>query len=402
MADIWIRKHQPSSLKELKGLEKEAELLKKYITNHKKGSKAIFLYGGNGNGKTSCVYAIANELNYELVELNSSDSRKQTNLIELLNGVVKQASLFGTSKLILLDELEGLSGMKDRGAIAAISKIIPESNYPIVLIAHDAYSDKLKAARKVSELIEYSSRDTQTIFLILKEISDKEKVDYEESALKQLARISGGDVRAAINDLQTISSGKTKVTTDLVKTLSARNTTKKIEEALKRIFKTTSPEIALGAFDDVTEDLDKIFLWVEENIPREYTKPEHLAKAFENLSLADVFFGRIRRWQYYRFYVYCYNLMTAGIAISKDKKYDSSKSYKQSSRLLKIWMANMKNMKRKAIAQKIAVKTHTSAKQAFNSSVPFIQIIFKNNPEQAKKLSKEFDFSAEEIDWLKK
>jgi len=46
------------------------------------------------------------------------------------------------------------------------------------------------------------------------------------------------------------------------------------------------------------------------NLPKEYTKAEDLAKAYENLSLADVYFGRIRRWQYYRFYVYIYNLLS--------------------------------------------------------------------------------------------
>lgn len=401
MADIWIRKHQPQKLKDLVGLEKEGEALKSYVEKFKKGSKPIFLYGGNGNGKTSSVYALSNELNLELVELNSSDSRKQSDLIELLKGVVHQASLFGTSKLILLDELEGLSGVKDRGAVSAISKIIPTSKYPVVLIAYDAYSDKLKPLRKISELIEYKSRDVEDLFKILKDICKKENVSYDEPALKQLVRISGGDARAAINDLQTLSAGKTKITAELVQNVGDRNTTKSIQEAITRIFKTTDPSIALHAFDDVSEDLDKIFLWVEQNVPKEYLEAEHLANAFENISLADVFFGRIRRWQYYRFYVYCYALLSAGIAISKDKKYSSNVLYKPSSRLLKIWMANMKNVKRKAIAQKIAGVTHTSAKKAFNSSVPFFKVVFENNPSQAEKLASEFDLSQEEIDWLK-
>jgi len=402
MTSIWIREYQPSKTTGMIGLNKEIGLVKKYIQNHKKKNKAIFLYGGNGNGKTSSVYALAKELNYELIELNSSDSRKQANMVELLENAINQGSLFGTNKIILLDELDGLSGVKDRGAVSAIAKIIPKSNYPIILIAHDAYTDKLKPLRKISELVEFTPRTNDDLFEILQNICKKEKVEYDEEALKQLARTTGGDVRAAINDLQTLSAGKTKITSELIKNVGTRNTTKKIEEALTRIFKTTQPEIALGAFDDVNVDLDKIFLWVEENMPKEYLEPEHLANAFDNLSLSDVFYGRIRRWQYYRFYVYCYQLLTAGISISKDKKYPGLNSYKPSSRILKIWMAKMKNMKKKAIAQKVADNTHTSNRIAFNSTVPFLQVIFKNNPEQADLLSEQFDLSDEEVDWLRK
>ena len=402
MSSIWIRKHQPSKTDNMVGLKKELELIRKLIQNYNKRSKPIFLYVGNGNGKTSSIYALAQELNYELIELNSSDSRKKANLVELLESAINQGSLFGTKKIILIDELDGLSGVKDRGAVTAIAKVVPKSSYPIIFIAHNAYADKLKSLRKISELVEYTPRSTEDLFNILKKICDEENVLYEEEALKQLARTTGGDVRAAINDLQTLSAGKTKITSELIKGIGERNTTKKIEDALTRIFKTTQPEIALGAFDDVTENLDKIFLWVEENIPKEYLKPEHLSEAFDMLSLSDVFYGRIRRWQYYRFYVYCYQLLTAGIAISKDKKYSGLKSYSPSSRILKIWIAKMKNMKKKAIAQKVAEHTHTSSRQAFNSTIPFLQVIYNNNPDQAKLLSEQFDLSDEEIEWLRK
>lgn len=43
-----------------------------------------------------------------------------------------------------------------------------------------------------------------------------------------------------------------------------------------------------------------IFLWIEENIPYEY-KGEELARAYDALSIADVFRGRIHRQQHWRF-----------------------------------------------------------------------------------------------------
>mgnify|MGYP005837503661 CR=1 FL=1 len=398
---VWIKDYTPKTISGFVGHERELKLLRELVSNYRKGSKAIFLYGGTGNGKTAAVYALANDLNYELVELNASDTRKKDEVISLLGGVIGQTSLFGTSKIVLIDEIDGLSGTKDRGAIPAVAEIIEKSKYPVVIVGDNAYDQKFKALRKISEFIEFKSPSTEQIVSVLKNICEKEKVSYDEAALKQLARISGGDVRAAINDLQTISVSGDKITKELVDEAGDRNTTKTMQDALTRVFKSSSAEISLGAFDDVEEDLDKIFLWVEENIPREYLEHKHLRDAFDNLSLADVFYGRIRRWQYYRFYVYCYGLMTAGISVVKEKKYESKPEYKETSRLLKIWMANQRNAKRKSIAQKIAAKTHTSSNEAFHSTVPYLQVIFRKNKETGMKMVKEFDLSSEEVDWLK-
>jgi len=387
-------------LSDIIGQQEQMSKLKKLVLDYKKGKKPIFLYGGVGSGKSSSVYALASELGLELIEINASDTRNADSINTLLSGVIHQGSLFGTGKIILIDEIDGLSGTSDRGGISSLMKIIPESRYPVILIAQDAYTDKLKELRKESELIEFNPLSSDDLLALLKIICKKENVKYDEDALSQLARISGGDGRAAINDLQTIVNDG-KITSKMVSELGERNTTVKIEESLKRVFKTTDPGVALGAFDDIEEDIDKVFLWVEENIPKEYLNPEHLSNAFDSLSLADVFYGRIRRWQYYRFYVYCYNLMTAGIALSKEKKYSSNISYKPTSRLLKIWIYNNANAKKKSISQKIAGITHTSAKRAYRDTVPFLQALFKKERKMSSSISKEANLSDEEITWLR-
>lgn len=397
----WINKYSPKTLSEVVGQSKQIEDLKRFVNNFEKTKKPVLLYGGVGNGKTSSVVAFANDENYELIEMNASDTRNANAVNELLNGVVRQASLFGTDKLIMVDEVEGLSGMKDRGGLQALIKIIAKSKYPFVIICEDAYSDKLKPLRKICELVEYNSLSTQDIVDVFKKICENEKVEYDESALTQLARMSGEDLRAGINDLQSLAMNGHLRDEDLTN-LDSRDSIQEIENALFRIFKTTKVDVALSAYDNVSEDLDKIFLWVEENIPLEYLKPEALKNAYDNLSLANVFYGRIRRWQYYRFYVYCYNLLSAGIALSKDEKNPTRVKYKPSSRLLKIWIFNNSVAKRKSIAQKAGKNTHTASNKAFSTIVPYLQLIFKNKKEDSDKIIEDLDLSEEEVTWLKK
>ena len=78
-----------------------------------------------------------------------------------------------------------------------------------------------------------------------------------------------------------------------------------IEEGVDEVSKKTIGPVIFGN-DDVYG------YWIEENIPEEYGK-EDLEKAFDMLSRADVFRGRIMRRQYYRFMVYQIAFLTASI-----------------------------------------------------------------------------------------
>ena len=267
------------------------------------------------------------------------------------------------------------------------------------MTAWDPYDQKLSAVRKASTLIEYAALPHTAIHEILLKIAEEEKVKYDEQALKSLSRLSGGDARSAINDLQALSEDG-KLTRADVDALASRDRTETMQNALLRVFKTTDAQLALGSYDMVNDDLDKIFLWVEENLPKEYTKPEDLARAFDTLAEADKFFGRIRRWQYYRFYTYCYDLLSAGIAVSKDEKYQGAVQYKPTTRILKIWMANQKALKRKAVAQRIHETTHCSSKRAIRDTLPYLQRVSKLPKGRA--WSEALGLSADEHAWLAK
>jgi replication factor C large subunit len=399
----WIRKYEPRNSTEIKGHDGAMGYLKEFITNPKKSKKkAIILYGPSGNGKTSSVYAIAKELNLELIEVNASDFRNKDMINASIGEASKQMSLFGKKKLILVDEIDGLSGHEDRGGVQAISKVIEESAFPIILTSNNPFDDKFSSLRRHCDMLEFKSLDYEIIFDVLKNICKKEKISYDEVALRSLARREAGDLRGAITDLQLVSAGTNKVTMEELDQLGDRMKEESVLQALVKVFKTTDPNIALTAFDNVDEEEDKLFLWLDENLPEEYDKPEDLARAYDMLSKADVFKRRIRRWQHWRFLVYINALLTAGIATAKDKKYDKFVKYKPTGRLLKIWWANQKNMKRKAICQRIAEKTHTSQKRIYRDVFPYFRFMFRENKDMAKKFTEEFDLSKEEIEWLGK
>ena len=151
----------------------------------------------------------------------------------------------------------------------------------------------------------------------------------------------------------------------------------------------------MGAFDDTDMELDECFLWLDENIAREYKNPEDLRKAYDMLSKADVFKSRIRRQQHYRFLVYRAALMTAGIALAKKEKYSGFNFYKKPDRILKLWRAKQKFAKRKTIAEKLNKELHCSVKKIIREQIPYLKIIYKN------KSNLNLEFDEEEVEWLK-
>ena len=399
----FIIKYKPKKTSEIIGQDVALKKLKNFVVNFKNQKKnAALIYGPSGVGKTLSAHAIANELNLEILEVNASDVRNADQINSLVGSAVSQQSLFFRKKLILLDEIDGLSGREDRGGLQAIIKLIGKSSFPLVLTATNPWDYKFNKLRRNTEMIEFAPLDYLSVFEILKKICEHEKIKYEEEILKGLARRAGNDARAAINDLQTLSIEVNELTKKSLEELGERNKEDTIINALFKIFKTTDPRVAISSFDNVKENLNEQLLWLDENLPREYTKPEDLANAYDKLSKADIFNRRIRRWQHYRFLVYINALITAGIAVSKKEKYKHHVQYKPTGRLLKLWWAKQKSMKKKAIAEKIAERIHSSAKEVIKDTLPYLQMAFKKNKGFREELTKELNLSNEEVGWLRK
>ncbi|MDP2909130.1 MAG: replication factor C large subunit [Nanoarchaeota archaeon] len=390
---LWVEKYKPKTLKEVEGQDEAVSKLKAFVQGYKKG--AALVYGKTGTGKTCAVYAMANDLDLEILELNASDVRNKDKLNSVVGESSKQMSLFNRKKLIFLDEVDALSGPGDRGCVQALAKVLSESRFPIVLTAEDPYEQKISPLRRSCKLVEFPVLSHHSVFNILKKVCEGESIRYDENILNDLARRSGGDARAAVNDLQIICA--TKKVLDSLEDLGEREKKESIINALKLIFKSRSPENVLNAFDKTDLNLDECLLWLDENLPREY-HGQDLISSYNYVSKADVFKGRITRWQYWRFLVYVNDLLTAGVAVSKKNKSDDLVSYKPTSRILKIWKAKMRNAKKKSIAEKIARNTHTSTRRVLRDTLPYLEFIFKKR--KGGDIIEELGLDEEEVEWL--
>ena len=390
----WVEKHRPINFQKIKGQDNAIETLKNFIETFspKIKKKAIILHGPPGTGKTTMALVTATETNSEIFELNASDFRNKQKLQENLRPAIEQQSLKYSKKIILIDEADGISGYYDRGGLLELLKLIESSSYPIIITANDIWVQKLSPLRKKCELVEIKQVNQNIIKEIMISILKKENNFIENEILTQIAIKAKGDIRAAINDLQTAS--KLENPSEIV--FDERNKKTDIFNALKLVFQGKPTEETLRIFDTVDMPLDQILLWLEENIPLEYSGLE-LIKAYEALSRTDIFKGRIYKKQYWRFLVYENIFSSYGISAAKNTPKTNFIKYKKPSRILKIWLNNQRTAKKKSISIKYAKYVHIGTKRAMNEFPIFKQII-NSNP----KIKNELKLNEEEIEYLRR
>ncbi|PIO01344.1 hypothetical protein COT60_00990, partial [Candidatus Pacearchaeota archaeon CG09_land_8_20_14_0_10_30_9] len=307
----WAEKYRPKKINEIVGQKEAIEKVKSFLLNFPGKKKAIILNGLSGIGKTTIVHAMSNEINSEIFELNASDLRNKSSMNLRLKPVLEQQPLFEKNKIILVDEVDGISGT-DRGGVSELVSLIESSKYPIICTSNDTWTQKLSPLRKKCEIIELKEISPSEIKGVLKMILENEKKEINPETLNQISIKSNGDLRSAINELETISElGKKEI-------IEIYEKPKKMDifHAMKHIFQDQAEVEMTSTFDRVDMPIDEILLWIEENLPKVYSGVE-LFKAYEQLAKVDLFKGRIYRQQYWRFLVYENFFLSFGISESK-------------------------------------------------------------------------------------
>ena len=381
---MLTEKYKPSKILEVIGQGEGMRQLTSFIRSE---TGAVIVHGPVGCGKTSSVYAIASELGYEIVELNAGDLRDRGQVKDIIGNALTQRSLFFKKKVILIDEIDNLTA-HDYGGVGEITALIDMNSYPVIMCANKPFEKKLMGLRKKARLIEFKRVDAIGIISILKRICDKEGIKYTDNVLKQIALLSGGDIRAAINDLQAQGKDITEVI------VSKRDQEESIYNALKMIFKGKSFSV-LNALDNVDLDLGESMMWIDENLPLEYSKKD-LHAAYQAMSKADVFYRRIRRQQHWRFLVYVMAMLTAGVSFAKTRESSNYSPYRRSNRMLKMWMAN--SASRKAVAEKVAKEVHCSTKKLMKE-MAYIKLICQDKKTKDS-VMQELNLNKEEFELL--
>jgi len=284
---LWSEKYRPSSLDNMVGNDEGRAKFRLWLRKWKPGSKAALLVGPPGTGKTTTVHLAAGEAGLHLVELNASDTRTKEKLSRKVGEAVGSTSLFGGRSLIFLDEVDGLAGRADFGAVEFIKEAVKKSQSPVVMAANDPESDEVKKLGSAVSKIEFRRPEQAVVAGRLAKIAREERLTMGKDDISKIAEAANGDLRAAINFLQSgIPARK-----DEEFTASA---------SVNAFFEAADEKAALRALRSYPgqprDKLRNIFTAVV----RSRVHEERKAGALDVLSRADVMMGRMMKGKDWR------------------------------------------------------------------------------------------------------
>ncbi len=391
---LWTLKHTPRTVSEVAGNEEAKETIKKWAYDWQRGKKGkpLLLFGPTGCGKTSLVRALANEMNWALAESNASTDRGGGDFVKLVESASGN-DLYGSTRLLFIDEVDAVFDRVSRGeggkALAtALVPVLGERPFPIILAAENAWEPKLAPLRAYCSLVEFKRVNWRALAKTLGRIAETEKCGLAPEAVEALARNAGGDLRAAINDLQASCSSDSAGAASP----SGRDRKEKIFETLRAIVHAKRFGEALAAADASGDDLDMLLKWVEENAPREYENADEVANAFNRLSQASVFQSRIMRSQNWSLMKYVRALAFAGVAAARRETKPKFVSYSFPSVIRSLGDSKKNRGLMTAGMGKIKAALHCSRKQALETALTFCRspgfaAFFSLTPEEAELFS---------------
>ncbi len=400
---LWVEKYRPKKIEDIVGNEEAKAAFIEWLKSKRRSKKAVLLYGPPGVGKTAMVNAAAKEFGFITVEMNASDTRSE----KAINAIAKPATSFvaldtfsaeSKGNLLFLDEVDGIAGNEDRGGVSAIIKIVEDSRVPVIMAANDPDIDKLRPLKKLCLLIRFQPIRIPLIIALLQKICLLEHVKAEFEALERIAQNSKGDVRSAINDLQSLSEENRILTLQDTMMLSSRNKDISMDETLRGFFSAKSIAEASSLLSRSNVDYDEFIMSVSDNLPRRYTNLAELAAAYDFVSQADIFRGRIGTEQWHLL-KYFYNALSQAAAVAPES-YKPFELISPPIRIITLFWTKGKRTMLDGICGKIGAQCHVSHETAKHDFVPFVKSILQN--QKSSFIASWFKFTPEEVDFLTK
>ncbi len=212
----WVEKYRPKTIDEIISHHQNIETIKKLLIG---GSLPHLLFhGSSGTGKTSTIMALSKEIygnNVRLMvmKLDASDDRGINSVREDIKGFAEKSNMFQKGvRLIILDEADSMTF----DAQFALRRIIEKYSATIRFCLICNYENKIiPAIRSRCANFRFSNIDIKHISFKLNQIAVSEKLKYEPEVINTISILAKGDLRKAINLLQSISMHSDFITVEL-------------------------------------------------------------------------------------------------------------------------------------------------------------------------------------------
>ncbi|NAL77404.1 AAA family ATPase [Nitrososphaera sp. AFS] len=396
---MWSEVYRPRTVEQMFGNEDARINVIKWLSKWIDGARPLLLVGPSGVGKTTLVKLLALKFDYDLVEMNASDTRNKIDLERLILPLFNNKSVSGRKVLLFLDEVDGISGREDLGGLEYLIKIMKESTIPVIMAANTQDNAKIKQLSKVCKTVKFSPVPPRILAIFLDYVlrSHDKKLDVKEKKL--VIDRSNGDIRALLNNAQAKVAGYDAVANDVSEIdiataingyFSSINSLEAMNYISHANATYSDPRFGMSSDERRKDKLNAFF----SSIVSSRIRYDSIASLLDVLSKVDLVVGRMaknRRWSLLRYidYMIAYGLFENSRKLGL--------KYNQYSMIWPIMAPiSARGQLMKNLLLKFALKTHTS-KSIFGSLyLPYLVKIMHDNNIDPRELVVELNLDQKE------
>ena len=378
---MWVESSRPRTVEELIGNEEARLAIIKWLAEWVIGSKPLLLLGPPGVGKTTVVQALSFQFDYDLIEMNASDTRNREVLLNRIIPAFKNTSLLEKKMLLFLDEVDGISGRQDIGGIEYLVSVLKAPTIPVIMAANSR-DTKIRDLAKISKVIEFEPIHPRLLLLYINHILKKHNVILSPEDKFSIVRSSNGDVRALLNNAQSISAGydaykEDSFDVDIKSAVNLFFSCLSAEEAKKILSRTDAvyidPRFGISSDERRRDIVNALF----SSLLSSRIDISILAIMLDILSKIDVLVGRMGTNRHWSLLKYFDTLIAYGLFYISRNKAIKYSQYNMAWPLMGPILARGQSLKK--LAGELAQAAHTSKSTFSTLYLPYLIQVMINN-----------------------
>ena len=378
---MWVESSRPRTVEELIGNEEARLAIIKWLAEWVIGSKPLLLLGPPGVGKTTVVQALSFQFDYDLIEMNASDTRNREILLNRIIPAFKNTSLLEKKMLLFLDEVDGISGRQDIGGIEYLVSVLKAPTIPVIMAANSR-DTKIRDLAKISKVIEFEPIHPRLLLLYINHILKKHNVTLSPEDKFSIVRSSNGDVRALLNNAQSISAGydaykEDSFDVDIKSAVNLFFSCLSAEEAKKILSRTDAiyidPRFGISSDERRRDIVNALF----SSILSSRIDISILAIMLDILSKIDVLVGKMGTNRHWSLLKYFDTLIAYGLFYISRNKAIKYSQYNMAWPLMGPILARGQSLKK--LAGDLAQAAHTSKSTFSTLYLPYLIQVMINN-----------------------
>jgi DNA polymerase III delta prime subunit len=209
--------------------------------------------------------------------------------------------------------------LSDRGGLGAITSLVRSTLQPVVITVNDTrpltqYSPVFRSAVL---RVPFSAVAPAELKRRVEEIVSLERMRLAPGVVDAIVARSGGDVRAALTDLEAVAplpAGPGQLAV-----LGGRDRSAEIAEFVGEALSHPQWRRAGEVRDRVDAPPDDLLPWVEENVPYAAADAEHRLAALSTVARAERLLAFARRGRHFGLWSYASEMLTGGVSIELDR-----------------------------------------------------------------------------------